>query len=240
MDTSPLSETEVMVVPLWKRHPKDHELWQQVGAEADEHWADRVLDTPLEEAAYFVVDLETSGFSAATDKVLSLAAGCARGRELPCAIDQYDIVYHPDTRDIPDFIWELTGLTPQDIQRGKDWKQVLRQALSLAANHVWIAHHARHEVSFLQRHARLLWKTHIRPIAIDTAVVAQALARLPKVPTLDFVCAWLDVPVVSRHSANGDVLMTAEVWKRQIALCQSMGLETVGDVIEFSISYASE
>lgn len=224
---------------LWGRHSKEFDLWQQ-GVHADENWAERILDIRLEDAPYFIVDIETSGFSAQKDKVLSLAAGCAFGAGLPCEIDQYDIVHHAEISDIPDYIWKLTGLTAREIQSGQEWKEVLWRALSLAANHVWIAHHARHEVSFLQRHARLLWKTNIRPIVIDTAVVAQALAGLAKVPSLDAACTWLGVPVLNRHRADGDVLMTAEVWKRELHLCKSIGLETVGDVIEYSISYASE
>lgn len=208
------------------------------GVSGEVPWLERIVETPLEDADYFVIDIETSGFSAITDKVLSLAAGCSKGVQLPCQIDLYDVVYHAQVDDIPAFIWELTGLTPEAVQRGRQWREVLLQALTMAANHVWIAHHARHEVSFLQRHARLLWKTSIRPIVIDTAVVAQSLLRLQSPPTLDWVCEWLEVPVEDRHRANADVLMTAEVWRRQIALCQEQGLYTVGDVLEWTMTHA--
>lgn len=226
-------------MPFWRPRPNErHVRLGRTEEPTDENWAERIWDTRLEDAEYFVVDIETSGFSAMTDKVLSLAAGCARGSDLPCGIDQYDIIWHERIHEIPEFIWQLTGLSPQDIEGGKEWRDVLLGALSLSANRVWIAHHARHEVSFLQRHARLLWKTQIHPIAVDTAVVAQSLLRLAKVPTLDFVCDWLSVPITNRHRADADVLMTAAVWKREIELCQSIGLETVGNVIEWSISHA--
>ena len=224
---------------FWRPRPNERNIRQELADNpADENWAERIWDTRLEDADYFVVDIETSGFSAMNDKVLSLAAGCARGSDLPCVIDQYDIVRHERVDEIPELIWQLTGLSREDIEGGKEWRDVLFRALSLSANRVWIAHHARHEVSFLQRHTRLLWKTQIHPIVVDTAVVAQSLLRLGKVPTLDFVCEWLGIPITNRHCADEDVLMTAAVWKREIELCQSIGLETVGNVIEWSISHA--
>lgn len=241
MDASLLPEAEVTGMPFFKhlseRRGKLKEIESGQTLETAS-WVDRIVDTPLAEADYFIIDIETSGFSATTDKVLSLAAGCAKGNSLPCQIDLYDVVYHAKADDIPEHIWELTGLTAEVLRQGKEWKELLFEALKMAANHVWIAHHARHEVSFLQRHSRLLWKTSIRPIVIDTAVVAQSFLRLPSPPTLDFVCQWLEVPVENRHQADGDVLMTAEVWRRQIPLCQAQGLQTVGDVLEWSMIHA--
>lgn len=196
-----------------------------------------IWDLPLNQAEYFIIDIETSGFSAQTDLVLSLAAGRLQGTDF--SLEQYDIVRQARTEDVPEEIWLLTGLTPEQVQSGLEWRDVLFRALSYSANRVWIAHHARHELSFLQRSARLFWKMKLRPICIDTAVVAQALCRLPAVPTLDSVCDWLEIPVTDRHRADADVMATAEVWKREIELCRKLGLETVGDVVDWSIAYAS-
>ncbi|WP_328702722.1 exonuclease domain-containing protein [Alicyclobacillus suci] len=199
--------------------------------------AQRVWESALSDAQYFVIDIETSGFSAQTDLVLSLAAGCMTGLD-DFSQFFYQFVRHPDISRVPQTIWDITGLSPEIVQGGRDMPDVLEEALSMSLNRVWIAHHARHELSFLGRHARQLWKLQLRPIVIDTAVVAQALGRLPRVPTLDETCVWLGVPVQGRHQADADVRMTAEVWKREIVLCQRLGLRTVVEVIDWASARA--
>jgi len=196
-------------------------------------------DMMLTDTDYFVVDIETSGFSATTDMVLSLAAGKIAAGTLDFELEQYNLVQHTDTSEVREVIWKLTGLSPNQIKmEGRPWKDVLLRALQLSENRVWIAHHARHELSFLQRHARLYWRMQLRPIMIDTAVVAQALCRLPAPPTLDAVCDWLSVPVTRRHCAADDVEMTAAVWNREMEYCRAHGLRTVREVVDWSISWA--
>lgn len=197
----------------------------------------RIWESALRDVEYFVIDIETSGFSAQTDLILSLAAGCMKGSD-EFSDFIYQLVRHPDISRVPEKIWELTGLSPEVVQGGKDLREVLQAALSLAFNRVWIAHHARHELSFLGRHARQLWRLRIRPIVIDTAVVAQALGRLPRTPTLDETCSWLEVPIHGRHRADEDVRMTAEVWRREMVLCDRLGLRTVSDVIDWASARA--
>lgn len=212
---------------------------QLVQAESSaRHW-----DQPLEAADYFVIDLETSGFDPASDLVLSLAAMVLSpndvdrnrdvGEVLEKPVDLYEMVRQDQVDRVPQHIWKLTGLSPDDIAHGRDWKDVLLEALSLSANRVWIAHHARHEMSFVQRYARVFWKIKVHPLIIDTAVVAQTVFQWPQVPTLDQVCERLGVPVRDRHRADADVQMTALAWKQLMVHCHELGLNTIGDVIHW-------
>lgn len=198
----------------------------------------RIWDSSLSTIDYFVVDIETSGFSADTDLILSLAAGCVTGLDSDFSYFIYELIHHDHLQAVPQRVWDVTGLTPTAFQDGKALASVLREVLELSVNRVWVAHHARHEMSFLQRHARLLYKLKLRPIVIDTAVVAQALGRLSRVPTLDEVCRWLEVDLQNRHQADADVRMTAEVWRKEMLLCQQIGLNTVSDVIDWTSSRA--
>ncbi|EJY55410.1 Exonuclease RNase T and DNA polymerase III [Alicyclobacillus hesperidum URH17-3-68] len=199
--------------------------------------AARLWERPLAATDYFVVDLETTGFSAEADRILSVAAACMTGRQGLSEM-YYELVRHDDLAGVSDTVWRLTGLTPEALHSGKELERVLRHVLGMAVGRVWIAHHARHELSFLQRQARLLWRLKLRPIAIDTAVVAQALARISRTPTLEEVCAWLGVEVKHRHQADADVRMTAEVWRREMEMCEKLGLRTVVDVIDWASARA--
>ncbi|QQE79841.1 PolC-type DNA polymerase III [Alicyclobacillus sp. SO9] len=192
-------------------------------------------DQSLDDTDYFVFDIETSDFSVKKGIVLSVAAATSRIDASP-TIDtlQYYLIAHKDLSIVPDKIWRLTGLSPELLRNGVDLKSVLFEVLQLADKKVWIAHHARHELSFLHRYTRDFWKMRIQPIIIDTALVAQALLGQSFVPTLDEVCHWLDVPIGSRHRADADVTMTALVWQKEAKLCQSRGLQTVGEVLEWT------
>ncbi len=188
-------------------------------------------DKELEMADYFVVDIETSGFNPVSDLVLSLAAATMSGPDLKMEMAHYDLVRQEDVSHVPEQIWLLTGLSAQRLEHGGEWREILLKALSTSANRVWVAHHARHELSFFQRHARQFWKMKLRPLVIDTSVVAQCLFRLSSPPTLEDVCERLLISVSPRHHADEDVAMTTEVWLREMTLCRKLGLSTVGEVI---------
>lgn len=188
-------------------------------------------DKGLEMADYFVIDIETSGFNPVSDLVLSLAAATMSGPDLTMEMAHYDLVRHEDLSQVSEQIWLLTGLSADALTQGSEWRDVLLKALSTSANRVWVAHHARHELSFLQRHARQFWKMKLRPLVIDTSVVAQSLFGFPSPPTLDDVCERLLIPVSGRHRADEDVEMTSEVWLREMSLCRKLGMSTVGEVI---------
>jgi DNA polymerase-3 subunit epsilon len=149
-------------------------------------------------------------------------------------------VAHEDLTGVLPNIWQLTGLSPVTLQQsGRPVEDVLRDALAMAVDCAWVAHHARHEVTFIQRQVRLLWKMRLRPIVIDTALVAQGLFRLRTPPTLEWLCEALDVPVTQRHQADADVAMTSSIWAKEVPLCHSIGLKTVGDVVEWSLAHGS-
>ncbi|QSO46170.1 exonuclease domain-containing protein [Alicyclobacillus mengziensis] len=223
----------------------------------DEQHGSVAWDLPVQDAPYFVIDIETSGFSPQTDIVLSIASATLRlpNLDLDCEGTpnthlapepqtipepelwqnlEYALIGLRDTSIVPSCIWQLTGLTPESLVQGRDWREVLLETLKRAGGAVWVAHHARHELSFLQNSARDFWRLRLHPIVIDTALVAQALVGHPQIPTLDEVCTWLDVPIGKRHQADEDVRMTALVWQKEAKLCQALGLSTVGQVIEWA------
>lgn len=235
---STISETEVNGLNWWRgvAGTKRADRMEVRAQFEDGDFGANVWESPIVEADYFVIDIETSGFSPATDTVLSLAAGCMQGADPTLNPTLYDVIHTDAVADVPAAVWDLTGLTPEAVVCGKSLHDVLLCALSMSVNHVWIAHHARHELSFLQRHTRQLWRMPLRPVVIDTSVVARALLRLHDVPTLEAVCKWLDIPVSNRHQADADVRMTAQVWARELELCRQAGLYTVSEVVEWTTS----
>ena len=204
---------------------------------SDEHYGSAAWNLPLTEADYFVIDIETSGFSPQTDLVLSVASlQTSWHSNEPDLEICHDLVGHADLSRVPQHIWPLTGLTPEILHGKPEWHDVLFNTLKRAQSRVWIAHHARHELAFLQKSTQDFWRFQLRPIVVDTALVAQALTGSSTVPVLEEVCSLFDVPLGARHRADEDVKMTAMVWMKEAKLCKALGLTTVGQVVEWTLA----
>ncbi len=72
------------------------------------------------------------------------------------------------------------------------------------------------------------------PVGLDTLRLYAAL--YPDAPDveLDAVAADLDVDVRGRHTALGDALVTAEVYRRMLPLLRDAGVITLGEALKFS------
>ena len=79
--------------------------------------------------------------------------------------------------------------------------------------------------------ADLPWR---EPVGLDTLRLYAAL--YPQAPDveLDAVAADLDVDVRGRHTALGDALVTAEVYRRLLPLLGAAGVRTLGEALAFA------
>ncbi|SHK01181.1 3'-5' exonuclease [Alicyclobacillus tolerans] len=213
-------------IPRETIHPRDKLL-------SPAETLEKLWESPLDEAGFLVLDIETSGFSAQNDLILSLAYCVCYGDTIESV--KSALIAHPSYDKVPETIWGLIGLSPSVCQQqGVPITDALHDLLEDSVSKIWVAHHIRHEMAFLQKAVREIWKQRLRPITIDTAVVAQALFRLPQAPLLEQTCQLLGVTVSNRHRADEDVRMTSAVWQKELQLCKRIGLRTVGDLVDWS------
>src|SRR5689334_14392273 len=181
--------------------------------------------TPWREAAFAVVDLETSGLDPRHDEMIAWAVvPVDEGRiELAAARDG---LVRPERPPAADTV-RVHGLRPADLAAGASLDEAADALLEALSGRILVAHAAWVERRFLgaalrRRGARL------RGGVVDTLALGRLhlLDRDGVIPSplpLERLAAELGLPVHRRHTAPGDALTTAQVF---LALASRAGRHT--------------
>lgn len=174
--------------------------------------------TPWPALKFVVMDAETSGFRAELDRMLSLSVVTVQGdrihlREMRSwLIFQADAVVNPATL--------VHGILPSETAGGQREQEVLGELLPCLENAVLVGHHVSFDAGMINRALRRQFGIKLRNAAIDTAVMAARLLEAfhrtgyanQKPPSLEEVCAQLEIDMLERHTAAGDTFTTAQVF----------------------------
>lgn len=178
--------------------------------------------TMIAEITFVALDCETSGFDAASDRILSLATAEIRNGRLLVAragawmVQQERRALTPAT--------SVHGILPSDTAAGEPEKNVLLELLPRIEGAVIVGHHIGFDVMMLNAAMRRHFHTELRNPVLDTAAFAmdavEAFARTAypgqREPGLEEVCAQCGIPMVERHTADGDTFTTATLF---LTLC---------------------
>ena len=104
------------------------------------------LGTPLREVTFCVIDLETTGGSAADGGITELGAVKLRGGE---CLGTFQTLVNPG-RAIPPSITMLTGITEAMIMPAPRIESVLPTLLEFLGDAVFVGHNVRFDLGFLQ------------------------------------------------------------------------------------------
>ena len=163
-------------------------------------------DTDLADAAFCVVDLETTGGSPGHSKVTEIGAVRVRGLEV---VDRFETLVDPG-RPIPAVVTELTGIDDGMVQGRPDIAEALEGFTAFAGQDVLVAHNAPFDLRFLNYERRRLAGRYFTQPWLDTLVLARRLlngrAGRHDLATLS---AWADTSVRPIHRALPDDEATA-------------------------------
>ena len=187
----------------------------------------RRADPSLEEAAFVVFDLETTGLSAARSRICEVGAVRVRALE---PVDSFQSLVNPGVA-LPEPVARLTGLREQELRRAASVSTVLARFLAFAGDDLLVAHNARFDQRFLERE---LLSGHGRRLSeppLCTAALARRLleGRLRRV-SLASLAHFFGVPTRPCHRALPDAEATAEVLVHLIGLAQEMGARRLSDL----------
>ena len=180
-----------------------------------------VLDVPLAEVRFAVVDVETTGGSPANNFLTEIAAAVYVGGR---RVDVFDQLVDPGV-PIPPFISELTGIDDATVAGAPRVGDVLPELRQHLADCVLVGHNLPFDVSFLD--AALVANDHppLDQPRVDTLVLARRLLR-GHVPNfkLGTLAAALELPNQPSHRALADVLATADLLHWQLEQLASDGV----------------
>src|SRR5206468_7597202 len=184
-------------------------------------------DPLLEDAAFVVFDLETTGLSAARDRICELGAVCVRGLELA---DSFQSLANPGVA-LPEPVARLTGLREQELRKAPSVSNVVRRFLAFAGDDLLVAHNARFDQRFLEQQLLSLHGRRLSEPALCTAALARRLleGRRRRVG-LASLAEFFGVSTQPCHRALPDAEATAEVLVHLIGLAQELGARRLSEL----------
>src|SRR5690625_2704840 len=167
------------------------------------------LGTPLREATFLVVDIETTGGSPTRDRITEIGAVKVRGGEV---LGEFSTLINPGV-PIPPRITALTGITPAMVHHAPSLSEVFPSFTAFVHGCIIVAHNALFDLGFLLNAAQALG-TKWRPREIvDTLALARKVVTKDEVPShrLSSLSSLFHSPIQPTHRALDDARATVSV-----------------------------
>ncbi|RPH71610.1 MAG: DNA polymerase III subunit epsilon [Myxococcaceae bacterium] len=226
----PVAEAEQapLASPVTRGRPEfyDFDLFHQPGQtpELDE----RKL-TALEFTAF---DTETTGLNPSDgDEIIAIGAvRIVNGRLLHQeAFEQFVDPGRPVSQETV----RITGIDPALLRDKPPIEEVLPRFHRFCEGTVLVAHNGAFDLRFLQLKEAVAGVRFAHPV-LDTLLLAELIQ--PDLPPtgLEGIAERFGVPVLGRHTALGDAIMTGEIFLRMVPLLRARGIETLREAREAS------
>jgi DNA polymerase-3 subunit alpha (Gram-positive type) len=162
---------------------------------------------------YVVFDIETTGFSPVTNRIIEIGAVKVENGEIT---ERFSTFVNPQV-PIPFHIEKLTSINDSMVMDADPIEVVLPRFLEFVGDAILVAHNANFDVSFIKENA----KRQGIPVDftyVDTVGIARALLTGQSKYTLDAVAKTLGISLENHHRAVDDAECTAEIFVKFIEM----------------------
>lgn len=190
------------------------------------------LDQALRATTFVVVDLETTGGSAASEVITEIGAVKVRGGEV---LGEFATLVDPG-RAIPPLITVLTGITQSMVTTAPAINSVLPSFLEFATGAVLVAHNATFDVSFLKAASHVCGLAWPAFAVVDTALLARRVLSRDEVPNckLATLSSFFAAATTPTHRALVDARATVDVLHGLLGRLGSMGVHSLPELRAFT------
>ena len=182
-------------------------------------------DTSLE-GTFICFDIETTGLSAARDKITEIGAVKVVNGKIT---DTFSTFVNPGI-SIPQKIVELTGITDAMVKDAPSQSEAVASFLEFAGDSVLVAHNAPFDTSFIRKTCEDMGREY-NYTSIDTVAISRAIFTDIKNCKLDTVAKYLRLGSFNHHRAIDDAEMLAKIF---IVLCSRLkddyGINRTNDI----------
>jgi len=184
--------------------------------------------TPLADAVFVVVDLETTGGAPAEAGITEIGAVKLQGGEV---VGEFSTLVNPGV-PIPPFIASLTGITNATVASAPRLATALPAFLEFAGDAILVAHNAPYDIGFLKGACALHDQPWRGNRVLDTARLARVILHRDEVRNckLATLAAYFRTTVSPTHRAFDDARATADVLHRLIERAGNLGVYSVEDL----------
>ncbi|TLD44906.1 MAG: DNA polymerase III PolC-type [Accumulibacter sp.] len=189
-------------------------------------------DLPLSELAYTVFDTETTGLQPSQgDEIIQIGATRVVNSRL-LRHECFDQLVKPQVRLSPGSI-AVHGLTRELLAGQPSIDAVLPRFHAFCADTVLVGHNAAFDLRFMQLQEKRTG-VHFEQPVLDTLLLSSVLHPNQATHQLEAIAERMGVPVMGRHTALGDALVTAEIFLKMLPLLAEMGVKTLRQAREAS------
>ena len=178
---------------------------------------------------YVVFDIETTGFSPLTDKIIEIGAVKVVNGTIT---DKFSTFVNPDI-PIPFRIEQLTSINDSMVLPAPKIDQVLPNFLKFCEGCALVAHNASFDVSFIAHNAEELGLP-FDPTVLDTVTLARILLPQLNRYKLDTVAKALNVSLENHHRAVDDAGATAEIFVAFLKMLKERDISTLDELNKLS------
>ena len=162
---------------------------------------------------YVVFDIETTGFSPVTNRIIEIGAVKVENGEIT---ERFSTFVNPQV-PIPFHIEKLTSINDSMVMDADPIEVVLPRFLEFVGDAILVAHNANFDVSFIKENAKRQ-RIPVDFTYVDTVGIARALLTGQSKYTLDAVAKTLGISLENHHRAVDDAECTAEIFVKFIEI----------------------
>ena len=181
----------------------------------------------LEECAFAVVDVETTGMNATgDDRITEIAVVVVHGTRRDVV---FDSLVNPG-RPIPPRICELTGISDEMVAGAPTFADIADQVVAALAGRVFVAHNARFDWGFVGAEVKRNKDLALDGPRLCTVRLARRLVVGEPSYSLGALAERFGLEFTARHRAAGDAMVTGMLLERLLQSARGRGARTLADI----------
>lgn len=177
---------------------------------------------------FVVFDIETTGFSAAEDRIIEIGAVKITDGAI---VDRFSTFVNPEI-PIPFEIQQLTHITDDMVLEAPKIEEALPAFLDFVGEFALVAHNAGFDVGFIEQNCVRLGRSRTFT-SVDTVGLARVLLPTLSKYKLNIVAKALNISLENHHRAVDDAAATAEIYVKFIEMLKERGMTTLKEVNAF-------
>lgn len=194
--------------------------------------AKSLLETSLKEITYTVFDTETTGLNPdGGDEIVSIGAVRIVNNRIMYQ-DVFEELVNPK-RDIPIESYRIHGINYEMIMEKESIERVLPRFKQFTSASVLLGHNIAFDMKMLKLKEKKTGIQFKNP-TLDTLLLSAVLHPVHEQHDIENIAKRLGVNIIGRHTALGDAITTAEIFKKLIPILNSNGILTLKDALKAS------
>ena len=163
---------------------------------------------PVLPSDYCVVDIETTGLDNAADQIIEIGALSINNDQVESEFQ----AFNSDVPSIPEEIVTLTGISENDLEKGKPLRQILKELKQFIGDRDLVFHNAAFDMAFLTRAFSDSGIPIFENRILDTMIISQKRLKSIQNHKLETLAEWAGIEKSKRHRALVDCYTTNGIY----------------------------